>query len=208
MKEKMKELDYLLEKKLLNFGFKRKKKNTFIKDTNGGAYGINLAVTKVKGQEKMHIYVMLTYNYKSLNNLIMYLMDDYRWKEWEPVAINAFNLIQGDNPFGFYLDKNTNLEFVVEDLLDAFEKYGLHVFDEIDTCEKLQAKLYEENTSIINWLVYKKEWYYLALAIMLNNESVNAIVEKNNKIFSSANGSFEDFIDRINNLEKIKEITQ
>ena len=206
MKEKIKELDCLLAKKLLNYGFKRRKKNTYIKNVNEGVYGINLADTKVKGQEKIHIYVILTFNYERLNNLIMYLMNDYSYKGWESIAVNAINIVPGNNAFGFYIEKNTNLEFIVDQTIEAFEKYGLHIFDDIDTCEKLQKKLYEDNKAIINWLVFKQEWYYLALAIMLANDSVNNIIEKYYDEFNSTEETFAEFMERINNHEKIQEI--
>lgn len=206
MREKINELDFLLAKKLLNYGFKRKKKNTYIKNVNGGVYGINLADTKVKGQEKIHIYVMLTFNFERLNNLIMYLMNDYSYKGWESIAVNAINIVPGDNAFSFYVEKNTNLEYVVEQIIEAFEEYGLHIFDDIDTYEKLQKKLYEDNKSIINWLVYKEEWYFLALAIMLNSSSINKIIEKYYDEFNCIDDPFAELMKRINDHEKIKEI--
>ena len=206
MREKINELDFLLAKKLLNYGFKRKKKNTYIKNVNGGVYGINLADTKVKGQEKIHIYVMLTFNFERLNNLIMYLMNDYSYKGWESIAVNAINIVPGDNAFSFYVEKNTNLEYVVEQIIEAFEEYGLHIFDDIDTYEKLQKKLFEDNKSIINWLVYKEEWYFLALAIMLNSSSINKIIEKYYDEFNCIDDPFAELMKRINDHEKIKEI--
>ena len=206
MREKINELDFLLAKKLLNYGFKRKKKNTYIKNVNGGVYGINLADTKVKGQEKIHIYVMLTFNFERLNNLIMYLMNDYSYKGWESIAVNAINIVPGDNAFSFYVEKNTNLEYVVEQIIEAFEEYGLHIFDDIDTYEKLQKKLYEDNKSIINWLVYKEEWYFLALAIMLNSSSINKIIEKYYDEFNCIDDPFAELMKRINDHEKFKEI--
>ena len=199
-------MEFLLAKKLLNYGFKRKKKNTYIKNVNGGVYGINLADTKVKGQEKIHIYVMLTFNFERLNNLIMYLMNDYSYKGWESIAVNAINIVPGDNAFSFYVEKNTNLEYVVEQIIEAFEEYGLHIFDDIDTYEKLQKKLYEDNKSIINWLVYKEEWYFLALAIMLNSSSINKIIEKYYDEFNCIDDPFAELMKRINDHEKIKEI--
>ncbi len=206
MKEKIKELDFLLAKKLLNYGFKRKKKNTYIRNAGEGVYGISLAETKVKGQEKIHVYIMLTLNFEHLNNLIMYLSNDYSYEGWESIAVNAVNILQGDNPFGFYIGKDTNLEFVVNKLIENIETYCLHIFDDIDTYKKLQSKLYTDDKSIINWLVFKQEWYFLALAIMLGNYSVNDVLEKYCDEFKSTVGTFEEFIKRINDKEKIQEI--
>lgn len=72
--------------------------------------------------------------------------------------------------------------------------------------EKLQKKLYEDNKSIINWLVYKQEWYFLALAIMLNRSSVNIIIEKYYDEFNCIDDPFAELMKRINDHEKIKEI--
>ena len=136
----------------------------------------------------------------------MYSMNDYSYKGWESIAVNAINIVPGNNAFGFYIEKNTNLELIVDQTIEAFEKYGLHIFDDIDTCEKLQKKLYEDNKAIINWLVFKQEWYYLALAIMLANDSVNNIIEKYYDEFNSTEETFAEFMERINNQEKIQEI--
>ena len=149
---------------------------------------------------------MLTFNFERLNNLIMYLMNDYSYKGWESIAVNAINIVPGDNAFSFYVEKNTNLEYVVEQIIEAFEEYGLHIFDDIDTYEKLQKKLYEDNKSIINWLVYKEEWYFLALAIMLNSSSINKIIEKYYDEFNCIDDPFAELMKRINDHEKIKEI--
>lgn len=91
-------------------------------------------------------------------------------------------------------------------IIKAFEKYGLHIFDDIDTCEKLQKKLYEDKKSIINWLVYKQEWYFLALAVMNNNYSINDIVDKFINEFNDIDGTIEELRKRISYDEKVKEI--
>ena len=206
MKEKINELDNLLAIKLSDYGFKRTKKSTYIKNVNEGVYGINLSTTKVKGKDKIHVYVMLSFDFERLNNLIMYLMNDYSYKGWKTIAINAVNIVPDDNVFGFYVEKDTNLELIVNLIIKAFEKYGLHIFDDIDTCEKFQKKLYEDNKSIINWLVYKQEWYFLALAVMKNNYSIDDIIEKFINEFSNIDGTIEELRKRISYDEKVKEI--
>ena len=78
--------------------------------------------------------------------------------------------------------------------------------DDIDTCEKFQKKLYEDKKSIINWLVYKQEWYFLALAVTKNNYSIDDIIEKFINEFSNIDGTIEELRKRISYDEKIKEI--
>ena len=80
MKEKMKEMDSLLGEALKKYDFKRRKKGIFKRVINDCIQEVCISETKIRGEEKVHIYIILSFTFKKLNNLIMYLQNDYYYK--------------------------------------------------------------------------------------------------------------------------------
>lgn len=69
----------------------------------------------------------------------------------------------------------------------------MHIFDNIDTYKKLQNEI-NDNGKMIKWLVFKKEWFVLALAIILKNASLNSIIEKYSFEFDSNDETVETLL--------------
>lgn len=205
MKALMDELDNLFSEKIINYGFKRKKKMTYIKNIGEAVYGISFSTTKIMQQDRIHIYVILSLNFEILNKLMMYLMNDYSFKGMQSIVINAVNLKPSEGKFSFYVDKETNISELVDEIINDFEKYALHIFDNIDTYKKLQNEINDDG-KMIKWLVFKKEWFVLALAIILKNASLNSIIKKNSFEFDSNDETVETLLERANDYNKILEI--
>ena len=153
MKDKMKEMDSLLGEALKKYDFKRRKKGIFKRVINDCIQEVCISETKIRGEEKVHIYIILSFTFKKLNNLIMYLQNDYYYKGWGTSGININSLINGKDIFGFYIEKNTDLTPIVEKITLAIENYGLPYFESCNSYEKFERQLYSGNEHIIYNLI-------------------------------------------------------
>lgn len=206
MKDKMKEMDSLLGEALKKYDFKRRKKGIFKRVINDCIQEVCISETKIRGEEKVHIYIILSFTFKKLNNLIMYLQNDYYYKGWGTSGININSLINGKDIFGFYIEKNTDLTPIVEKITLAIENYGLPYFESCNSYEKFERQLYSGNEHIIYNLIFKFEWNILALSILLNEHTTKEIIEKYHDKFFEEESEFTEFNKRLSDQNKILEV--
>ncbi len=144
MKEKMEELMCLMEEAFSEYGFKKaRKKNVLIKKSGEFFQEINFVPTKIRGLEQIHIYIHISFGYRRLEKLLMYLKDDYRLKGWGTGVYHNIGNFLPDKKCDFYICKDTDLKPIVSKIHSVIKEYGFPLFEKFDTYQKFENSLYE-----------------------------------------------------------------
>ncbi len=179
IKEKMQLFDNLMLEQLQPYGFKKKKKHEFVRKQGDCLQHIWILDTKVKGEEKVHIYISIGFKYEQVDKLVDYLRMQKYDKKYPTADINVNALMNTDTVFGFYIDVDTDMKPIVNDIINVIVKYGFSFWEKCDTLEKFQNSLINKDADVwpSTFGLNKPEWNYLALAIILGNMSMISVKE-------------------------------
>nr|MBP3282921.1 hypothetical protein [Treponema sp.] len=168
--------------------------------------GIIIDVNKIRGIEQVHIYIIINFDYKKINNLVMYLQNDYTYKGWKTGAFPNIGNFLPDKNCDFYICKDTDLKPIVSKIHSVIKEYGFPILEKFDTYQKFENSLYEQNEIKRFNLIHGLEWNLLGLSVMLKNHPTEEILEKFHDKLCDENGSLEGLKNRLSDQDKIREI--
>jgi hypothetical protein len=198
-----KKLDEMLTNSLSEFGFKRRGLFKYKKKVGECEEKISLAKTKVRGEEKFHIYVIISANYKCINEVLETITGRKR-PGFSTIAFNMDYFVNGDKVYGFYIDVNTDITAVAEDVTCKVREYAIPELAAIDTIDKYYELLKIKDPRTIYGSTFRHEWSLLALTILKDKKRVREVFEiyedklkRNKSAFEYAHVRFEN-----NNFEE------
>ena len=204
MKEKMEELMLLMENSFCDYGFKKTSKDMLKRKVGECIQGIVIDETKIRGIDQLNIYIHINFYYKKLNNLVMYLQNDYTYKGWATGTFCNIGNFLPDKRCDFSINKDTDLTPIVSKIHSVIKEYGFPLFEKLDTYQKFEDFLYEQNE--VKRLNLNLEWDMLALSVMFKNHPTEEILEKFHDKLCDENGSLEGLKNRLSDQDKIREV--
>lgn len=208
LKEKMKEFDNMLLRLLLCYGFKKKRQHLFVRKQGDCLQHISILETKVRGKSQVHIMVFVGFQFEKVDKVIYFIQNEKYDAKWGTGNINIGALMDTKIPYGFYLNEDTALEPVVQNIFQAIERYALGFWESCDTMDKYEKKLLDKDRIIVISTVALKrpEWNELALAILLGHRSVEEVFEEHAEEFKRNLSLFQIAQERIKQYNVLKEV--
>ncbi|MBQ7429206.1 MAG: hypothetical protein IJV29_06025 [Butyrivibrio sp.] len=107
--------------------------------------------------------------------------------------------MNGDKVYGFYIDVNTDITAVAEDVICEIREYAIPALAAIDTIDKYYELLKIKDRRTIYGSTFKHEWSLLALTILKDKKRVREVFEiyenklrRNKSAFEYAHVRFEN----------------
>jgi len=192
---------------LKEYGFRKKRKNFFIRTINESIQHISILDTKVKGKNEVHIYISVGFTYDLVNKAISFIRDVNYDKKWATANINLSSLINNNRIYDFYINEKTDIEYVVTDIIQNIKEYAFEFWDSCNNMEKFYNKLLNRDDIIrkSTFTLKRPEWNLLALSIILEKGNYNDIINDYKEDFEKNKYLIEDIKMRIGNYDIVKE---
>lgn len=178
MKEKLIELDNALMEGLKKYGFSRQKKCTYRRKIEQGMQTIFVSTTKTRGKEEVHIFIFAGFSYPDLNKIIYFIRDE-EYDKTKPTALtNISSLVNSKEVYGFYINANTDIVSVVENIILNINNHVLPFLDSCDTLVKYESMLLKKDAVVSRCILKWPEWSLLALSLLLNRQYSDDVIEE------------------------------
>lgn len=180
MKEKLNKLDRALLNGLSEYGFARSKKQVIVRKKDECIQHISYVTTKTRGKEEVYINIYTGFKYEILNQSISFLQNEKYDERWATANINISSLFDSQKPYGFYINQDTDIDFIAQDLILHIKKYVFPFLDSCDTLEKYQMMLLKKDNKVIlsTCILKRPEWNLLALSLLLKNQRYEDIINE------------------------------
>lgn len=207
IKEKMIEFDNALYKRLSQYGFSRKRKYQYVRKVDVCQQHVSIQDTKIKGEEKVHIFISVGFKYEEINRIIAYLKGEKYDNKWPTGSINVDSLIDSKKIYSFYIESHTDVNPIINSIISVLEKYAFPFLETCNSLEKFENMLICKNKEVVSSTIGldKPEWNLLALSIVLEHISVDEVVKEYENDFMSKPVQWEMTKTRIERYDKIKE---
>lgn len=205
--EQISELKDLLLSKLNGYGFKKKKKNFFIRKVGDCTQHISILETKTKGIEKIHIRISVGFTYEIVEKAISFIQYKKYDNRWATANINLATLMDSKKTYGFYINNATNVSPIVEDIISNVKEYAFEFWDSCNTMNNFYKKLLSKDEIIrmSTFTLNRPEWNLLALSIILQKDSYDKILNEYQEDFNKNNYVLEQVKERIVKYDVVKE---
>lgn len=194
---------YILEDRILQelqkFGFKKKRKGYFIRKVQNCTQSVTVLDTKIRNKQEIHVTIGIGFTYEKVNKMVFYLKNKKYDSGWGTGTDNLGTLIGDKKPYGFYINNNTDIENIVDNILFNVKKYAFAFWEECDTLDKFKRKL-EEKNNIVHFSTYslfRPEWNLLALEVLLKGYRFDEIINEYHDFFNEEGYTKQQLLDRI-----------
>lgn len=178
MKDKLLELEHILGEGLREFDFYKKRKYRFEYKIEKGIQHILFSPTKTRGKEEVYITIHVGFSYPDLNRIIAFIRNEQYRKELPTGSHNLYYLINPREPYEFYIDRNTVVTPIAEDIVFNIERYAIPFLDKCNTLEKYEQMLLEGDDVVRRSTVKRPEWNLLALSLLLERNNIDYLIEE------------------------------
>ncbi len=177
IKEKMLQFDEELLKYLSEFGFTKKRRHYFARKINDCIQHISIVETKKKREDKVHISISVGFTYEKINEIISFIQDEKYDARWATASINIGSLMNINVPYCFFMENETDMCPIVQNILLNIKKYAFDFWEGCDTLAKYEDKLLSKDKNVVRstYTLKRPEWNLLALSLLLKNISVKQI---------------------------------
>jgi hypothetical protein len=200
-------LEQVLELQLNKCGFKKKRKNFFVNKVGDCIQHISVLETKMKGRNETHIIILVGFSYEKVNRVISFIQSQKYDKRWATANLNLAALVNPKQTYGFYINDETDVNCIVEDIILNLKRYSFDFFSSCDNMDKFYLKLInkDELVRLSTFALKGPEWNLLALSILLNHNDYEAIMNEYETEFLKNNYTVEKIRERIINYDVVKE---
>ena len=143
------------------------------------------SLSKVGGTSQIHIMVCVGFKYEKVDKVISFIQNQKYEAKWGTANINIDALMDTKVSYGFNVNENTEIEPIVQNILNTIVKYAFSFLKSCDTLEKYEEMLLGRDKCVRKSTVplKKPEWNLVALAIILDHKNIDDIFEEYKKDF-------------------------
>lgn len=178
VKDKLVELDNILGEGLKRFGYRRKRMYRFECKIDGGIQYITYLPTKTRGKEEVYIDIYAGFNYPDLNKIVSFIKNEQWRKGFSSASHNIYILINPKKIYGFYIDQNTDVAPIAENILLNVEKYVFPFLEKCNTLEKFESMLLKKDDLTRRSTLERPEWNLLALSLLLERNNIDDLIKE------------------------------
>ena len=184
VKDKLVELENILGEGLKKFGYRRKRMYRFECKIDRGIQYISYLPTKTRGKEEVYIDIYAGFNYPDLNKIVSFIKNEQWRKGYSSASHNIYVLINPKKIYGFYIDQNTDVAPIAENILLNVEKYVFPFLEKCNTLEKFEAMLLKRDDLTRRSTLERPEWTLLALSLLLERNNIDDLIKEYYEDFS------------------------
>lgn len=200
-------LEELLLLQLNKYGFRKKRKNYFIKKVDDCIQHVSILETNVRGTNEVHINICVGFTFEMVNRVISFIQCEKYNSKWATANINLAFLINPKKTYGFYINDETEVNSIVEDIILNLKKYAFEFWYSCDSMDKFYKKLIKKDELIrmSTFALKRPEWNLLALSILLQEDYYDMIINEYQEEFKKNNYTLEKIRERIINYNVVEE---
>jgi len=202
--EQIQRLEEMLLVQLGKHGFKKKRRNTFVRKENDCIQHMTILSTKKRGENTALISINIGFTYERINKIIAFIQEERYDNRWATASINLATLINRNEPYNFYINEEQQLDSTVEDITKNIESYAFDFWGKSNKLEKYYDLLKSENEIIrmATFPLKRPEWSLLALSILLKKDSYYEILQIHREDFEKNNFSINKIRSKENDVKR------
>ncbi len=204
-KESVTELELMVLDRLSKDGFKKKKKNQFIRLVDECVQDITLLEYKTRSKDEVNIMANYSFTYDNIEKCISYIQGKKYDKVWSTGTSTLCNVFNEKEYINFYINGDTDVEPLADVIIKSIKKFAYSFWEKCNTYDKFRTELFDKNTEV-RWnmvLCNNEAWNKIALSLIYNDGCVDKIIGYyKDKLEDTACVVFSECVPRIERLRE------